>query len=65
MGPLDEDGTANGVIVDPVGLGEQAPAAPNTGLAAITTNPILIVISTTLVAAALVFGSRKISASKK
>lgn len=31
-GPLDQDGQANGVIVDPVGLGLQALGAPNTGL---------------------------------
>ena len=31
-GELDQDGTANGEIVDPVGLGVQVVTAPNTGL---------------------------------
>jgi len=31
-GPLDEDGTANGVIVDPVGLAQDAVGPPNTGV---------------------------------
>ncbi len=31
-GELDMDGTVNGTIVDPVGLGSQAISAPNTGL---------------------------------
>lgn len=31
-GPLDEDGVANGVIVDPVGLGTLTIGAPNTGI---------------------------------
>ncbi len=31
-GELDADGTANGTIVDPVGIGVLAPGAPNTGL---------------------------------
>ena len=31
-GALDEDGIANGVIVDPVGLGQAAVTVPNTGL---------------------------------
>lgn len=31
-GPLDQDGVANGSIVDPVGLGKAVFVAPNTGL---------------------------------
>jgi len=31
-GSLDQDGTANGVIVDPVGVAQPSAAAPNTGL---------------------------------
>ena len=31
-GPLDQDGSANGVIVDPVGVAQPSAAAPNTGL---------------------------------
>ncbi len=31
-GPLDQDGTANGTIVDPVGITNQTVDAPNTGL---------------------------------
>jgi TolB protein len=31
-GPLDQDGSANGVIVDPIGIAAPAVGAPNTGL---------------------------------
>ncbi|HSW98424.1 MAG TPA: choice-of-anchor U domain-containing protein [Candidatus Saccharimonadales bacterium] len=31
-GPFDQDGTANGLIVDPVGLAQPSISAPNTGL---------------------------------
>lgn len=31
-GPLDQDGSANGVIVDPVGVAQPSASAPNTGL---------------------------------
>ena len=31
-GPLDQDGTANGVIVDPVGVAQPSASVPNTGL---------------------------------
>jgi Tol biopolymer transport system component len=31
-GPLDQDGLANGVIVDPVGVAQPTASAPNTGL---------------------------------
>jgi len=31
-GSLDQDGTANGIIVDPVGVAQPSAAAPNTGL---------------------------------
>lgn len=43
-GELDEDGIANGVIVDPVGLGiVNIPGAPNTGLARQALMPLMVI----------------------
>jgi hypothetical protein len=52
-GPLDEDSTANGIIVDPVGLAEQTPAAPNTGLTSYLSNPIRTLVIFSLIAGSL------------
>jgi hypothetical protein len=53
-GPLDEDGAANGVIVDPVGLAELTPAAPNTGLGAYLANPLRVLVISVFVALCLI-----------
>lgn len=52
---MDDDGLVNGVIVDPVGLAELIPGAPDTGRQSVSLLPIAIIIITgiTLVGFAL------------
>lgn len=40
-GALDADGTVNGIIVDPAGLAQVVPGAPNTGVGRVDSNPLL------------------------
>ena len=66
-GPLDEDGIANGIIVDPVGLASAAasstPGAPNTGLP--TMSPSSEIAPTILGVGLTTYGVRKHRASKR
>lgn len=64
-GPLDEDGAANGVIVDPVGPGATNGAstgAPNTGLQPV--NTLLSIVSTLSGVVILAIASRYVSQRK-
>ncbi len=43
-GPLDQDGTANGSITDPIGLGQAVIGAPNTGIKKTASPDVLSII---------------------
>ena len=66
-GPLDEDGAANGTIVDPVGLASAAssstPGAPNTGLPTVSSSNELVLVAAG--AGITTYGVRKLRASKR
>ncbi len=61
-GPLDADGTANGIIVDPVGPAVLTASAPDTGYG---TPQRLDVVLGWLAAAALFSGAVQLFASKR
>ncbi len=68
-GPFDEDGTANGTIVDPSGIALANVTAPNTGYGVVTNNPIRPLatggaIAVVLIAAAAAIRKRTISSKR-